>query len=181
MNSEALRQACEVTKATRFLGSNSTCTHTSLPDNKFNTWCHPPLPSSTSFYFTFSSFIRPSYLHHNSTPSSTQDHAGKHGTTRYFVPPHHIQAARQQAVANTGISSSPFPSHPFGAATGEPGETTRTTCGKNITLLHDAHAHSRPAFIVCLHRRQSEWHAQTNNQTAIVWSPRVILETAGQD
>lgn len=87
MNSEALRQAREVTKATRFLGSNSTCTHTSLPDNKFNTWCHQRLPSSTSFYFTFSSFITPSYLHHTSTPSSTQDHAGKHGTTRYFVPP----------------------------------------------------------------------------------------------
>lgn len=179
MNSEALRQAREVTKATRFHASNL-YSHIAPRQQVQHL-----LSSTSSFFYRIllylsllhHTFIPPSHLHFivNTRPCRQAWH------NKVLCPPHHIQAARQQAVANTGISSSSFPSHSFGAATGEPGETTRTICGKNITLLHDAHDHSRPAFIVCLHRRQSEWHAQTNTPTATERSPRVILETAGQD
>lgn len=55
-------------------------------------------------------------------------------------------------------------------ALAQPGETTRTILGKSMgswALGNQAFAHSRPAFIVCLHRRQTEWLSQIKQRQTI--------------
>lgn len=69
-------------------------------------------------------------------------------------------------------------------ALAQPGETTRTILGKSMgswALGNQAFAHSRPAFIVCLHRRQTEWLSQIKQRQTIQCVVAEVLGDAGQD